>query len=213
MNSSRKTIRSIPDSPQIRGLLILGEPLCTFRHEFAADGSLFAKHLCRQDIPAWLFSTPVTLAGSVISPANTMQKGRGMKSLVAVVLFLTPCVVLSFAAQGRQPSGNSDRGRYLAEDVAMCVQCHTPRDENGTLLRSQLFAGAAVPVSAPWRTRVWAEFAPRIAGLTQYSDEQAVKLLTEGIARTGKQLRAPMPPFRMSAQDARDIIAFLRTLD
>lgn len=137
-----------------------------------------------------------------------------MKSLVAIALFLTPCVVLSLAAQGRQPSaGDSNRGRYLTEDVAMCVQCHTPRDENGDLLRSQLFAGAAVPVSAPWRAQVWAEFAPRIAGLTQYNDEQAVKLLTEGVSRTGQQLRPPMPPFRLSAQDARDIIAFLRTLE
>jgi hypothetical protein len=144
----------------------------------------------------------------------TTQKGILMKSWVIIALFLTPCVVLSLAAQGRQPAGGDiDRGRYLAEDVAMCVQCHSPRDENGDLLRSQLFSGAAVPVSAPWRTKDWAEFAPRIAGLTQYSDDQAMELLTGGISRTGRTLRAPMPPFRLSLQDARAIIAYLRSLE
>ncbi|MDH3251540.1 MAG: cytochrome c [Ignavibacteria bacterium] len=137
-----------------------------------------------------------------------------MKSWVIIVVFLIPFVILDLAAQGRQAVRNDiERGRYLANDVAMCVQCHSPRDGNGDLIRSQLFSGAAVPVSAPWLSQPWAEFAPRIASLAQYSDEQALVLLTEGISRTGRPLRAPMPPFRMSPQDARDIISYLRSLE
>ena len=41
----------------------------------------------------------------------------------------------------------------------------------------------------------------------------AQRLLTEGsISRRGVQLRAPMPRFRMTPQDAADVTAFLRSL-
>jgi len=48
------------------------------------------------------------------------------------------------------------RGRYLAHDVAMCVQCHTPRDERGDLDLTRLFAGAPIPVGSPFPHRPWA---------------------------------------------------------
>jgi hypothetical protein len=53
---------------------------------------------------------------------------------------------------------------------------------------------------------------PRIAGLPGYTDELAIRLLTQGaIKRDGTQLRSPMPPFRMTPQDAADVIAYLRS--
>ncbi len=103
-------------------------------------------------------------------------------------------------------------GKYLAENVAMCIQCHTPRDEEGNLLRSQLFHGAPVPFTSPYPNSRWANTAPPIAGLPQYTTDQAVKLLTTGISRTGKPPRSPMPPFRMSESDARDIVAYLQSI-
>jgi mono/diheme cytochrome c family protein len=110
-------------------------------------------------------------------------------------------------------SGNREHGRYLVENVAMCGQCHSPRNENGDIIQEQWLGGAPVPVRNPYAYQVWAEYAPRIAGLAQYNDEQALTLLTTGIARTGKELRRPMPPFRMSTQDAKDVISYLRSLE
>jgi hypothetical protein len=58
----------------------------------------------------------------------------------------------------------------------------------------------------------WPNQIPRIAGLPGYDDEQAMRLLTQGAIRwDGRQLRAPMPRFRMSQQDAADVIAYLRS--
>ncbi len=108
---------------------------------------------------------------------------------------------------------NVDHGKYLAENVAMCIQCHTPRDEQGNLLRSQLFQGAPVPFVSPYPNSRWANTAPSIVGLPQYSTEQAIRLLTTGVSRTGSLLRSPMPPFRMSESDARDIIAYLKSIE
>jgi len=47
-----------------------------------------------------------------------------------------------------QNTGNTqsvDRGKYLVEGVAMCGQCHTPRDSNGNSERTRRLQGAPVP--------------------------------------------------------------------
>jgi hypothetical protein len=106
--------------------------------------------------------------------------------------------------------GNAVHGQYIAEHVAMCVECHSPRDESGRIIQGREFLGAALPFTTPpgWATR-----APRNRGLLGYTDAQALRLLTEGaIGRHNEQLMLPMPRFRMSAQDAADVIAFLRSL-
>ena len=109
------------------------------------------------------------------------------------------------------PPGNIAHGRYIAEHVAMCIECHSRRDPQGNIIESEAFLGGPIPVAPPGAD--WANRAPRNRGLPGYTDEQALRLLTEGaIGRDGKQLRLPMPRFRMTTQDAADVIAFLRSL-
>jgi hypothetical protein len=94
----------------------------------------------------------------------------------------------------------------------MCFECHSTRDSAGNLVPSTLFMGGAMPVRPPWPGD-WALRTPRIKGLPGYTDELAIRLLTQGaIGRDGQQLRPPMPRFRMTPQDAADVIAFLRSL-
>jgi mono/diheme cytochrome c family protein len=108
------------------------------------------------------------------------------------------------------PAGNVEHGRYLAEHVAMCIECHSGRDEYGNIVPSEAFDGGPLPFSPP---EGWAIRVPRNRGLPGYTDEEAMRVLTEGaIGRDGKQLRPPMPRFRMTPQDAADVIAFLRSL-
>ena len=108
------------------------------------------------------------------------------------------------------PAGNVQHGRYLAEHVAMCIECHSGRDANGDILSDQEFEGGPLPFKPP---EGWANRVPRNKGLPGYTDEEALRLLTEGaIGRDGKQLRPPMPRFRMTPRDAADVIAFLRSL-
>jgi hypothetical protein len=108
--------------------------------------------------------------------------------------------------------GNREHGRYLVERVAMCFECHSTRDENGNLIAATLFKGGPMPVRPPW-TNNWAVTVPRIAGLPGYTDELAIRLLTQGaIKRDGTQARPPMPRFRMTPQDAADVIAFVGSL-
>ena len=119
------------------------------------------------------------------------------------------------AAAGRQAAGitgNIEHGRYIVHEVAMCFECHSPRDDQGNIILSQEFEGGPIPVRPPWPND-WALIAPRNKGLPGYDDAQAMRLLTEGaIGRDGKQLRRPMPRFHMSTQDASDVIAYMRSL-
>lgn len=114
------------------------------------------------------------------------------------------------------PSNHGDlvsQGKYIVEDLAMCVECHTPRDENGNLIRDEYLNGAPVPVKAPPYPQInWAVKAPAIAGLIGYTDDQGVRLLTSGVTRDGRVPNPPMPPFRMSVQDAKAVVAYLKSL-
>ena len=128
--------------------------------------------------------------------------------LVAGVLLLTITGVAAAASRVDQVA----RGRYLVHHVAMCVQCHTPRDANGALDQTRLLKGAPVPVPSPFPTQPWAVSAPAIAGLPGFSDEDEITLLTTGRRLGNPAPKPPMPPFRLTREDAEAVVAYLRSL-
>jgi len=131
--------------------------------------------------------------GSAVSPAERV-----------------PASAARLALPGKVPAGNAERGRYLVHHVAMCVECHSPRDASGEIVEGREFTGAQIPCPPP---QGWALRAPRNRGLPGYTLELAVRLLTQGgVDRDGRQLRAPMPRFQMTPQDAADVVAYLKSL-
>ena len=123
-------------------------------------------------------------------------------------------VVLLFAAQLAAAQSNTAaqnaRGRYLVERVGMCGECHTPRDEKGMPLPGRALAGAPIDFK-PLNPMPWATTAPEIAGLPGWKDEQVVTFLMTG-KLDGKAPNPPMPGYRLSASDARAVVAYLRSL-
>jgi mono/diheme cytochrome c family protein len=110
------------------------------------------------------------------------------------------------------PDDESEKGRYLAMQVAMCVECHSPRDARGRLVQSRLFQGAPIPMEAPAGFPRWAFQAPSIAGLPGWRESDAVFLLMHGRRPDGKVPQAPMPSYRMKEEDARAVARFLKSL-
>src|SRR5277367_5503986 len=55
-----------------------------------------------------------------------------------------PAAAAQKAAAQAPAQSNVERGRYLVEDVAMCEECHTPRDANGNLDESRRLQGAQI---------------------------------------------------------------------
>jgi mono/diheme cytochrome c family protein len=139
-----------------------------------------------------------------------------MRVVHLVVAGLLTLVAVEASAQqsaGRN-QGEVARGRYIVEQVAMCGECHSTRDDRGGIVPGTRFMGGALPVRPTWASESdWALRAPRIAGLPGYTDQLATRLLTEGaIGRNGVQLRAPMPRFRMTTEDAAAVAAYLRSI-
>lgn len=124
--------------------------------------------------------------------------------------------VVGEAFDGPAAAGAEDttvsRGGYIAQHVAMCVQCHSPRTPDGRLLQTELFKGGPIPVESPWPHEPWASRAPSIRNFAGYSEAEAVKLLTTGKTRRGDMPMAPMPPFRMNEADAKAVYAYLKSV-
>jgi mono/diheme cytochrome c family protein len=106
-----------------------------------------------------------------------------------------------------------EHGKYLVLHVAMCVQCHTPRNEQGELEQSRLLQGASVPIESPFPSQPWAFEAPKIAGLPGgWTETDLIQLLQTGKGPSGNSPRPPMPSFRMTREDAAAVAAYLKSL-
>ena len=139
-----------------------------------------------------------------------------MTRLKSAVIVMTPLLALmamdvgseNFSAQNAKIA----RGEYITHHVAMCVQCHTPRDRDGNLISTLEFHGAPIPVERPLRGKAWAFAAPNIHGLAGWREDEVVHLLETGERYDGRSPQPPMPPFRMSREDAEAVVAYLKSL-
>jgi mono/diheme cytochrome c family protein len=102
-------------------------------------------------------------------------------------------------------------GKYLVENIGMCAECHTPKTDKGEYDRSQWLQGNLLDFK-PTVLMPFAAVAPPIAGLPGFTEEQALKFLETGIDVTGKPAMPPMPQYRFNSDDARAVLAYLRSL-
>ncbi|MGD1095710.1 MAG: c-type cytochrome [Bryobacteraceae bacterium] len=144
-----------------------------------------------------------------------------MQTRLLVVSILMLAALGSFPAkaqvdQSKKGSSGSqnlvERGKYIVEGVAMCELCHTQRDEHGDPDRANWLMGGPAQLRPAYTEPNWAQREPRIAGTPPGTDAEFIKLLTTGISRTGRPPNPPMPPFRMSREDAQAVLAYLKTL-
>ncbi|MGH7852101.1 MAG: hypothetical protein ACREP3_01570 [Candidatus Binatia bacterium] len=146
-------------------------------------------------------------AGTLVAPRIFIE--FNLKIVIFIALLLFHFVAL---AQDRgAPAGTKsiERGKYIVDQLAMCSECHTPRNDTGQLRLAEYLFGAPVPVSAPPYPNVkWALKAPAIAGLSGYTDEQGVRLLMEGLTTDGRTPNPPMPRYRMNRSDAEAVVAY-----
>jgi mono/diheme cytochrome c family protein len=154
--------------------------------------------------------------------SGVVAVSAALVATLALSARLTPAQTSSGSQTAQRPTtpapagathaaGDVTRGEYLVNSVAMCVQCHSPRDARGNIIANQKLRGASIPVRGPSWDSEWAYKAPALAGLPGFTDEQIVMLLTEGHAGDRPAPQRPMPPFRMNKQDAEAIVSYLRS--
>lgn len=117
------------------------------------------------------------------------------------------------AAQAPDPS-LIRRGDYLVNQVGLCTDCHSPRDERGAFLKDKHLLGSPIPFAPTVPMPAWAPAAPPIAGLPAgWTEEAAIHFLVTGERPFNlPPVRPPMPPFRLSQEDAQAVVAYLHSL-
>jgi len=126
-------------------------------------------------------------------------------------LFLLGAVLGSESKAADANTDRIERGRYLVHNVALCIDCHSPRDEKGQFLAGKHLTGAALGFAATV-PMPWAPAAPGIAGLENFTPEQAVKFLMTGERPSGVPVLPPMPAYRMGQAEAEAVVAYLKSL-
>jgi len=123
-------------------------------------------------------------------------------SALQVAFFANPAATATHAP-------DAEHGRYLVQQVGMCWDCHSPRDEQGNIVPEKWLQGAPLPF-APTIPMPWAPVSKPIAHLPGLTDAQALEFLTKGTLPGGRRPLPPMPEYRFSENDAKDVIAYLR---
>ncbi len=111
-----------------------------------------------------------------------------------------------------------ERGRYLAEHVAMCIDCHSERDFSrfaGPVIEGTYGKGGEVfgkEMGLPGDF-IASNLTP--ANLKHWTDGELYRAITSGVSRDGRALFPimPYPNFsRMDKEDIYAIIAYIRSL-
>lgn len=103
------------------------------------------------------------------------------------------------------------RGRYLVENVGLCADCHTPRNEKGQFVTKDWMMGTPLGFK-PLMPMPWAPAAPQLAGLPTMSEAQAITFMQTGKRPDGSSPLPPMPEYRFNAADAKAVVAYLKSL-
>jgi mono/diheme cytochrome c family protein len=115
-------------------------------------------------------------------------------------------------ARSGQPSAQIQRGKYLVESVAMCGDCHKPRNEKGEPIQEKWLHGSPLPFKPAVPIPAWADKTPKIAGLPGWEDNDAIRFLMTGLAYNDLPARPPMPQYRLTREEATAVVAYLRSL-
>ena len=176
--------------------------------------------------------------GSLIGPPMPVESYRGIadRDLAALVAWLRTVPPVRNAVAERSaypfpltPHGGPvtavpppedtpvGRGRYIAVNLAHCMDCHSAQlsegraDPNGRGARGLVLEG-------PWGAVQAANLSSHAEhGIGRRTDAQLVAAITQGTGADGRRLAAPMSArapvwARMEPGDLRDVVAYLRSL-
>lgn len=117
------------------------------------------------------------------------------------------------------PAVQVARGKYLVDNVAVCSDCHTPRNAMGAPIVEQYLAGAECFVRLPndscLNTR---NLTNHETGLMNRSDDDIKRMIRDGMrpAATGDEALFPVMPYyvfhNIDDEDLDAIVAYLRTV-
>jgi mono/diheme cytochrome c family protein len=159
-------------------------------------------------IKAYLFSLPPVQAAN---PVNTLMFPFNQRWAMNFWSVLFNPNTRFAPDASKSPEWN--RGAYLAEALAHCGECHTPRNLAFALDNRRKFAGA---VAAGWRA--FNISSDKVTGVGGWRDEDLVSYLSVGHATGHGTASGPMGEAvdqsfsQMAPEDIRAVVAYLRSV-
>jgi cytochrome c2 len=159
-----------------------------------------------------------------------------MKKLFKYVSYLLAVIVIAVAAlltyvkfglpdvgeaediQIEYTAERIERGRYLANTVTVCMDCHSKRDWtkfSGPLTEGTLGMGGDRFDQSLGMPGVFYARNITPAGISRYTDGELFRLITSGVTKEGRAMFPLMPyPYygRMDKEDIYSIIAYVRSI-
>ncbi len=121
-------------------------------------------------------------------------------------------LLLAATSAEAKSAGEVARGEYLITRLAMCADCHSPRDAQGRPVPGGPLIGAPFKGGPP-NDPNFSHYAPALAGLPAGRTAAEVShLLQTGAYPDGRTLHEPMPQFRWNKADAGAGAAYLASL-
>ncbi len=176
--------------------------------------------------------------GSLIGPPMPVESYRGIsdRDLAALVAWLRTIPPVRHATERSRypfaltPHGPAvasvpdppaedpvARGRYIAVNLAHCMDCHSAQLSEGRTDPEGRGARGLV-LEGPWGAVQAANISSHPEqGIGRWTDAQILAAITRGVSADGRRLAPPMsgraPTWaRMEARDLADILAYLRSL-
>lgn len=130
-----------------------------------------------------------------------------MRLCVRVVACVVP-IILSMPSQA-QDDALMARGKYLAEGVVACANCHIARNAAGLPLSGRGLSGGMLFDDAAFQARAANITPDPETGIGKWTDAQLARAIREGIRPDGTLIGPPMPvPFYRNLSDA-DLAALI----
>jgi len=98
-----------------------------------------------------------------------------------------------------------EHGKYLVTQVAMCMDCHGENLNGGPLMFQ--------PSGPMPKGMTWASRAPSLIEIARRATpEQFTSFLMGGVGPDGRHPNPPMPTYRLNAEDAAAVVAYIRSV-
>jgi mono/diheme cytochrome c family protein len=151
-------------------------------------------------------------------PMDTKQNLAFLLIVIAAEPFIAPTIG-PCAVRSSNRSATLEQGRYLVESVTICFECHSERDFSkpgwpippGRVGSGRILWGEASPnqVIAP-------NITPDVAtGIGEWSDEEIVRAIKDGIGKNGRLLNPEMPSryfHSLGDDEILSIVLYLRSI-
>jgi Cytochrome c len=147
-----------------------------------------------------------------------LRGGAGVDTVkcMKTIGHILPLVFAAIVIPVSWASEQTERGKYLVEEVGKCQECHTPRGADGQLDREKWLKGAVLNSQPIQPVKDWhktsADLTPGGRLWQKWGERGITAFLKTGLGPSGHTADPPMPTYKLKAEDAEAVVQYLKSL-